>query len=37
MKLKTANIILSPVTATQRITTGPIAPTSHKRHLRKTK
>ena len=37
MRLKTANIILSPVTATQRITAKPSVPIARKRNLRKDK
>ena len=37
MRTKTANIILSPVTSTQRITAKPSGPIAHKRNLRKAK
>lgn len=37
MKRKTANIIFSPVTATQRITAKPSAPARIQRNLRKDK
>lgn len=37
MKLKTANIITSPVPATQRITAKPSVPIARKRNLRKDK
>ena len=37
MRLKTANINLSPVTATQRITAKPSVPIALKQNLRKDK